>query len=130
MAGDLAGPMAFAILMGSARAFYGKYGHKIKLDTFMIASGFLCIGAYLLICLFPSAVVSLLGCALCGLSVGIMWPGTFSKAAVALKYGGTAMVAMMALAGDLGCMTGPTLVGLISDAFNHNIKSGILVAFI
>ena len=129
-AGDLAGPMTFAILMGSARAVYGKFGEKINLNKFMKISSVLCIVSYLLICLTPSPVISLLGCGLCGLSVGIMWPGTFSRASVLLKNGGTAMFAMLALAGDLGCAGGPTLVGMISNAFGNNMKLGILIAII
>lgn len=128
--GDLAGPMAFAILMGGARAFYGKYGEKIDLDRFMMGSGILCVCAYLLISLVPSPVVSLIGCALCGLSVGIMWPGTFSKAAASLRTGGTAMFALLALGGDLGCSGGPTLVGLVSSAAGNNLKIGILAAIV
>ena len=129
-AGDLAGPMAFAICMGSARALYGKYGEKIDLDMFMKGSSLLCIGAYLLISLSPIPVLSLVGCAISGMAVGIMWPGTFSKAAVALKKGGTAMFAMLALAGDLGCSSGPTLVGLVTEAAGGNMKMGILAAVI
>lgn len=128
--GDLAGPMAFAVLMGSARAFYGKFGEKINLDRFMIGSGILCVCAYLLISLAPSPVLSLIGCALCGLSVGIMWPGSFSKAAASIRTGGTAMFAMLALAGDLGCSGGPTLVGLVSSAAGNNLKIGILAAIV
>ena len=129
-AGDLAGPMMFAILMGGARAFYGKYGDKINLDRFMVFSGALCIGAYLLISLTPSPIISLIGCAICGMSVGIMWPGTFSKAAVSLRNGGTAMFALLALGGDLGCSGGPTLVGMVSNAVDGNLKIGILAAVV
>ncbi len=125
-AGDLAGPMAFAVLMGSARALYGKFGDKMDLDKFMKLSTALCVCAYLAISLVPNPVVSLIGCALCGLSVGIMWPGTFSKASVSLRNGGTAMFAYLALAGDLGCGGGPTLVGFVSDSLGGNLKSGIL----
>lgn len=128
--GDLAGPMTFALLMGSARAFYGKYGDKINLEWFMLGSSLLCVLSYLCISLSPSPVFSLLGCALCGLSVGIMWPGSFSKASAAIKNGGTAMFALMALAGDLGCSGGPTLVGCISSAASDNLKAGILTAVI
>ena len=109
-AGDLAGPMAFAVLMGAARAFYGKYGDRIQLDHFMIWSSILCILSYLGIALFPSPVLSLAACAVCGLSVGIMWPGSFSKAAAALPKGGTAMFALLALGGDLGCSGGCLLL--------------------
>lgn len=94
--GNLAGPMTFAILMGSSRAFYGKFGHKIDLDRFMLGSSVLCIFSYLLIAASPIPFLSLVGCGICGLSVGIMWPGTFSKASVALKNGGTAMFALLA----------------------------------
>lgn len=126
--GDLAGPMTFAILMGSSRAFYGKFGHKIDLDRFMLGSSVLCIFSYLLIVASPIPFLSLVGCGICGLSVGIMWPGTFSKASVALKNGGTAMFALLALAGDLGCSGGPTLVGFVSSAAADNLKAGIFVA--
>ena len=124
--GDLAGPMAFAILMGSSRAFYGKYGDRMDLDRFMIGSCLLCVASYLTISLSPLPLLSLIGCALCGLSVGIMWPGSFSKASRALPRGGTAMFAFLALGGDVGCSGGPTLVGLVSSALNDNLKSGIL----
>lgn len=128
--GDLAGPMAFAILMGSARAFYGKFGDRLNLDRFMLASGVLCVFSYLCIALAPSPVVSLAGCGLCGLSVGIMWPGSFSKASAAIRNGGTAMFALLALAGDLGCSGGPTLVGYVSSAAADNLRIGILAAIV
>ncbi len=129
-AGDLAGPMAFAVLMGASRAFYGKYGDRIQLDHFMIWSSILCILSYLGIALFPSPVLSLAACAVCGLSVGIMWPGSFSKAAAALPKGGTAMFALLALGGDLGCSGGPTVVGAVSSAMGENLKMGILAAVV
>ena len=128
--GDLAGPMAFALLMGTARAFYGKYGNRIDLDRFMILSGSVCILSYLGISLLPIPQLSLIACAVCGLSVGIMWPGTFSKASAALSRGGTAMFALLALGGDIGSSSGPTLVGIVSDAFSGNLKAGILAATI
>ncbi len=126
--GDLAGPLSFAVFMGSSRALYGKFGEKINLDKFMAGSSLLCIAAYLCISLVPNPVLGLAGCALCGLSVGIMWPGTFSKAAAALPKGGTALFALMALAGDLGCSGGPTVVGMVSSLFGENLKKGILAA--
>lgn len=126
--GDLAGPMAFAVLMGMARAFYAKYGEKLDLDRFMIGSSILCMASYLCISLVPSPVFGLIGCGICGLSVGIMWPGTFSKASASMPRGGTAMFAMMALAGDLGCSGGPTMVGIVSSAFGDDLKKGIFAA--
>lgn len=124
--GDLAGPMSFAILMGSARAFYGKFGDRMDLDKFMLGSSVLCVLSYLCISVSPSPVLSLVGCAVCGLSVGILWPGTFSKASVALRKGGTAMFALLALAGDVGCAGGPTVVGFASGLASDDLKKGIL----
>lgn len=128
--GDLAGPMLFAVLMGSARAFYGKYGDKIELNKFMAGSSILCILSYLCISLVPNPAIGFVGCALCGLSVGIMWPGTFSKATSSIARGGTAMFALLALAGDVGCSGGPTVVGLVSGAFGDDLKKGILAGVI
>ena len=122
--------MAFAILMGTSRAFYGKYGDRINLDKFMIYSSCLCILAYLGVSLLPIPQLSLVACAICGLSVGIMWPGTFSKASAALPRGGTAMFALLALGGDLGCSGGPTLVGMVSSALGDNLKMGILAGIV
>lgn len=129
-AGDLAGPMAFALLMGASRLFYGRYGDRIHLDRFMIYSSVLCILSYLGISLFPVPQLSLLACAVCGLSVGIMWPGTFSKASAALPRGGTAMFALLALGGDIGCSGGPTLVGMVSGALGDNLKMGVLAGIV
>ena len=129
-AGDLAGPMAFAVLMGVSRAFYGNYGEKINLDRFMAVSSVLCILSYLCLVFMPVPVLSLAGCALCGLSVGIMWPGTFSRASKALPAGGTALFALLALGGDIGCSGGPSLVGMVSGMCKGNLKAGILAALI
>lgn len=128
--GDLAGPMAFAVLMGSARTFYGRWGDRIDLDKFMIGSSLLCIMSYLCISLAPSAFVSLIGCSVCGFSVGIMWPGSFSKASSALRNGGTSLFALLALAGDVGCSGGPTLVGFVSSLASDDLKRGILAGVI
>ena len=128
--GDLAGPMAFAVLMGTSRAVYGKYGNRLDLDRFMAGSALLCAAAYLCIALVPSPAVGLAGCAVCGLSVGIMWPGTFSKAAAGLPRGGTALFALMALAGDMGCSGGPTLVGMVFSALGDDLKKGILAGIV
>ena len=127
-AGDLAGPMAFAVLMGTSRLFYGKYGDRIHLEKFMIYSSCLCILSYLGISLLPVPLLSLAACAVCGMSVGIMWPGTFSKASAALPRGGTAMFAFLALGGDVGCSGGPTVVGMVSGVLGDDLKKGVLAA--
>lgn len=126
--GDLAGPCMFSILMGLTRVFYAKFSEKINLTAFMMGSGVLCMVSYLLASLSPHPLLSLVGCGLCGLSVGILWPGAFSLASAACPKGGTAMFALLALSGDLGCSTGPSLVGFVSDAAQGNLKAGLLAA--
>ena len=128
--GDLAGPLAFAALMGTSRLLYGKFGDKLNLNKCMFFSACLCVISYLCIALIPVPAIGLIGCALCGFSVGVLWPGTFSKSSAAIKRGGTVMFAMLALAGDLGCSGGPTLAGLVSGNFNNNLHIGILSAII
>lgn len=127
--GDLMGPMFFAIMMGISRTIFGKYGDKINLRGFMKASAILCIASYLLIALSPYPLLGLVGCGICGFSVGIFWPGTFSLAAAGMK-GGTAMFAFFALAGDVGCSFGPTLTGQVAAAFGENLKVGILAGIV
>lgn len=128
--GDLTGPMMFAIMMGLSRLFYGKYGARLRLQRFMVMSGILCLGSYLVISLSPWAFLSLIGCAVCGLSVGIMWPGSFSISASRIPMGGTMMFAFLAMAGDVGCAVGPTVVGMVSGAFDNDLQRGILAAAI
>lgn len=128
--GDLAGPLSFALCMALSRTFYGKFGDKIDLDKFMKRSAILCVFSYLAAALAPHPALNLIGCGLCGLSVGIMWPGSFSRASRVLPRGGTAMFALLALGGDLGCSLGPTLVGTVSDAAAGNLYIGILAATI
>ncbi len=128
--GDLLGPCAFALLMGTARAIYGNNSDSLPLKKAMMRSAVLCIFSYLLASLTNSAVLGLIGCAICGFSVGIFWPGTFSIMAVEMPDVGTSMYALMALAGDVGCSAGPTMVGFIANAFNDNLKYGLLAAVI
>lgn len=128
--GDLAGPCTFAIFMGTARALYGKYSDKIPLKKMMLGSAVLCIVCYIVAALAASPVMGLIGCAVCGFSVGIFWPGTFSIAAWNLPSGGTAMYALMALAGDVGCASGPTVVGMVANANGGDLKTGIMLAMI
>ncbi len=125
--GDLLGPCAFAVLMGLARVFFGIKGDKIDLRKFIAGSGILCVFSYLLAVFAPHPVLSLAGCALCGLSVGIMWPGTFSLAAKHYPQGGTSMFAILALAGDIGCSAGPALCGFVAEGTGA-LKTGLLVS--
>ena len=126
--GDLAGPCLFAIFMGLSRVFYGKKSAKVDLTKVMLGCGSLCVICYLLAALSPIPIIGLIGCALCGLAVGIMWPGTISISSQKCPKGGTAMFAFLALAGDLGAAVGPTMVGGIADAVGGNLKTGLLFA--
>ena len=128
--GDLAGTCAFAIFMGTARALYGKYSDYIPLKKMMMGSAVLCIMCYLAAILSGSPVIGLIACAVCGFSVGIFWPGTFSIAAIKLPAGGTAMYAFLALAGDVGCSSGPSVVGFVANASEGNLKAGLSVAIL
>ena len=103
---------------------------RISLPKMMLSSGILCIVSYLLAALSPNSVLALLGCGLCGFSVGVFWPGTFSMAAASCPKGGTALFALLALAGDLGCSSGPGVVGVVSGAFSENLKAGLLATIV
>ncbi len=126
--GDLAGPCLFAVFMGLARVFYGKFSEKLDLTKVMLGCGTLCVLCYLLASLSPISMLGLVGCALCGLSVGIMWPGTISISSQKCPKGGTAMFAFLALAGDLGATVSPAMVGGIADAVGGKLKTGLLFA--
>ena len=128
--GDLAGPCAFAFFMGVSRVVSAKYSDRISLERIMMGSGGLCVVSYLLIALSPWPVLSLAGCALCGFAVGALWPSTFSLAMKKIPGGGTAMFALFALAGDIGCAGGPLVVGRISGAFGDDLRIGILAALV
>ena len=126
--GDLAGPCLFAVFMGTSRVLCARASHKMELGNMMLVCGGLCVGCYLLAALSASPVLGLAGCALCGFSVGIMWPGTISLSARACPKGGTAMFAFLALAGDLGGTVGPLSVGFVSGAADGDLKKGFLTA--
>ena len=125
--GDLIGPCLFAVTMGICRVIYGKFGTRMNLTRFMIGSGILCLCCYLLASLSASPVLGLIGCVCCGFSVGIMWPGTISITSPRLPQGGTALFAMLAMAGDLGGAFGPSLVGTVTQQAGDSLQSGMLV---
>lgn len=128
--GDLLGPCAFAVFMGSARVLYAFNGKKIKLSLFFSFSAALCTVSYLITALSPSPLISLAGCALCGLSVGIMWPGTLSLATESISFGGMRIFALLALAGDTGCIVGPSLAGTVAEVFGDNLQISFIVSAI
>ncbi|MBQ8410691.1 MAG: MFS transporter [Ruminiclostridium sp.] len=126
--GDLLGPCFFAILMGTSRIVHAKFGERISLEKYLSGSAALCVLSYLIASLSPIPVISLIGCGICGFSVGAMWPGTYSLASERCPKGGTTMFALLALAGDAGCSSGPAIVGFVSSALNDDLKLGLLSA--
>lgn len=126
--GDLAGPGLFAMFMGLSRMLYGKFSEKLDLTNVMLFCGAVCAGCYLLASLSASPILGLTGCALCGLAVGIMWPGSISISSQNCPRGGTAMFAFLALAGDLGATVSPAMVGSFAELAGGNLKTGILAA--
>lgn len=128
--GDLFGPCLFAVLMGVARVIYARFGSRMSAPVAIACSCVLCVVAYLIAALSPIPALGLVGCALCGLSVGIFWPATFSLAIGTMPKGGTALFALLSLAGDLGCTVGPTLVGLVSDTKGGDLSGGLLLGAI
>ena len=128
--GDLAGPCLFAVTMGISRVIYGRYGDRIELTGYMLGSGALCLACYIVAAISHNPVLSLVGCIFCGFSVGIMWPGTISILSKRLPGGGTAMFALLAMAGDLGGAFGPGIVGFVTQLKNDDLKVGMLTACI
>ncbi len=128
--GDLAGPCLFALFMGISRVLYSVLSQKVSLRAYMILSEVLCILSYLMMTLAQQPAIIFAGFALCGFSVGIMWPGTYSMASHRMPRGGTAMFAILALAGDLGCTAGPSLVGVLADSMNGRLDRGLLCAIV
>ncbi|MBS5800248.1 MAG: MFS transporter [Clostridiales bacterium] len=128
--GDLLGPCLFAVLMGIGRSIYGIWGHKINLNRALMASGILCVICYAVTIFVQNPFISLLGCAVTGLSVSLMWPGTFSLTSATYPMGGTAMFGMLAIFGDIGAAVGPWIAGVVSDAVGLGLKAGLLVAIV
>ena len=116
----------FALLMGVGRLFYGSYGAKIKIEKVMLLCGIMCLVAYIALSLEVGASVKLAAMALCGLSVSVMWPGTISITAARFKGSGTAVFALLAAAGDIGCSLGPWIFGLIAE--RHSMSFGFIVS--
>jgi len=124
--GDLLGMCGFSLTMALSRTLYGKFSKKIPLKGALTASSVMCIACYLMISLSDNPIIGFLGCIVCGFSVGIFWPGSFSLAASRMPVASTAMFALLSLAGDIGCTVGPTLAGFVSDVFGDDIQKGIL----
>ena len=128
--GDILGPCAFALMMALSRTYYGTHSDRVNLARLSTYSCILCIVSYLMAALSPWPILSLIGCGLCGLSVGILWPGTYSRASVQLNGCGVTTFALLALGGDIGCLSGPAIAGWIADAFGGELRYAFLFALL
>lgn len=124
MTGDLLGPCLFAVLMGTGRMIFGFVGEKINLKTALSLSALFCAMCYLGTCFIDNSVISLLICAVTGITVSIMWPATLSLAARLFPKGGGSMYSVLALSGDTGCTLGPWFISFMSIKLSTDISSG------
>lgn len=127
--GDLIGPCLFAVLMGIGRIGYGILGKKVSLERLLCYFSALCFVCYLVVALSNNGIICALGCAVCGLSVSVMWPGVISLSAEKFHSSGTAIFSLMAMLGDIGCAVGPWILGLIAEyAFDYNLGRHLISA--
>lgn len=120
--GDLLGPCLFAVFMAVSRTSYGLWGNRWNLKNILLLCSILGVVCYLTTALSPNPVISLMGCAFCGLAVSLLWPGLFSLTAAAYPKGGTAMFGVLAVMGDVGCSLGPWISGLVSGSAQNSSK--------
>ena len=120
--GDIFGVALFALMLGTGRTLYARYGRNI--ERVMIAGAVVSAMCYLVAVFSDNAVIGLIACALTGLSASMLWPGNIISATERVG-GGVVMYALMAAGGDLGASLGPELVGIVTDAVaaNPNILS-------
>ena len=123
--GDLLGPCAFAVCMGSGRVIFGLLDGKFNPQKALILNNILCVLCYVGVAVCNIPALSLIACALCGFSVSLSWPGTYSMAARHFPTGGTLMFSILALCGDLGCSIGPWLMGIVANS--TTLETGFLV---
>ena len=128
--GDLLGPFSFAIFMGLSRILYSLFSSKIKLKSYMVISSVMCAISYFIVVFSTSSLLTLLGFITCGFSCGVLWPGTYSLAGKHLPYQSVSMFALLAFAGDLGCLVGPTIAGWVAAIFNDDLKAAFLFSVI
>jgi len=126
--GDLLGPCLFAICMGVGRTLFGVLGERIRLSWALVGCAVLCVACYLVAALAKNPLLALLGCAVTGFAVSLMWPGVLSLSARTFPMGGTAVFSLLALGGDIGCAVGPWLTGAVSDVAQSGLRGGLLAA--
>ena len=113
--GDLAGPCAFAIFMGTGRVLYARFAERVSFRKTVMVLSALCVACYLTAAFVNIPLLALISCALCGFTVSVMWPGTYSAGSKAFPHGDAVMFSVFAMCGDLGCCLGPWILGIIAD---------------
>lgn len=113
--GDLLGPCALALFQGVSRVVFARLSNRFDPRRLLAIHAVGCVAAYGLIVLSPWPFVSLLAFCICGWCVGPMWPGLLSLSSQRFPNGGTAMFALLALCGDIGCASAPYAVGAVTD---------------
>lgn len=111
--GDVLGTAVFAVMLGLGRTLYAKYGkniHRILILGF--GGALLC---YLTAALSENSVIGLIACALTGLCVSMLWPGTLIYSADLIPQANVAVYALLAAGGDLGGSVAPQLIGSVTD---------------
>lgn len=112
--GDIFGVALFSVMLGLGRTLYAKRG-KFP-ERVLLLGGIGAAACYLIAALSGIPVIGLLACAMTGLCVSMLWPGSLIVASSRVPAGGVFIYALMAAGGDMGAAVGPQLVGIITDA--------------
>ncbi len=111
--GDILGVAMFAILLGTARISYARFGKNV---VRVLLCGM--IGAavcYVAAGISTGTVLPFIACILTGLCVSMLWPGALIMMEEKIPNAGVAAFALMAAGGDLGASVAPQLMGIVVD---------------
>ena len=131
--GDALGVALFAFMLGLGRTLYSRWGRRV--ETVLLAGSAGAFVCYTAAALGQIPVLGLAACALTGLCVSMLWPGSLLMATARFPAGGVFVFAMMAAGGDLGASIGPQLIGAVTDAMiatgateQAGLRAGMLLA--
>ncbi len=119
--GDITGPCAFALFMGTGRVVYAKLSKKVSFTKMLVILNIFCFVCYMVVAVCKIPIIALIFCAVCGFTVSISWPGIYSAGARTFTTGGAVMFSVFAMCGDTGCALGPWLIGVLADKFSLNV---------
>ncbi len=115
VAGDIAGLCMFGVMLGVGRMLYGIFGARVRVYRVMVLGAAMAIVCYLTVSLVMWPPLALAACALTGIAVSLLWPGSLSLASRRFPLAGVSMFAIMAAGGDIGAAAGPTIIGFLAD---------------